>query len=200
MVHQKNITNIKKITGKTGRFSSVALNNHYKNKDMKNSIVKIIARNAIVASIYFLLTFICSGFSFGPIQVRIAEALVLLCFFRRDFMIGITIGCFLSNLFSPILPWDLLIGTLATLLSCFIVSICKHLLISTIFPVLINGFAIGFELFFLTDVNLWVTIALVSLGEFVSVCILGYLLILLLRKNEYFLSTIGANRNQNFKF
>lgn len=167
---------------------------------MKNSIVKTITRNAIVAAIYFLLTFAGSGFSFGPIQVRIAEALVLLCFFRRDYVFGLTIGCLLANLFSPIFPWDLLIGTTATLLSCLLISFMKNLGIAVIFPVIFNGFAVGAELFYLTETNFWMAVGFVGLGEFISVCIVGYLLFFFLKKNKQFMEVIGANRNLDVKW
>ena len=167
---------------------------------MKNSIVKTITRNAIVAAIYFLLTFAGSSFSFGAVQVRLAEALVLLCFFRRDYIFGLTIGCLLANLFSPILPWDLLIGTAATFVSCLCISLVKHLGFALVFPVIFNGFAVGAELYYLTETNFWMAVGFVSLGEFISVCILGYLLFFFLRKNKQFLEIIGANRNLDFKW
>lgn len=170
---------------------------------MKKDIVKAITRNAVVAAIYFLLTFASQGVAFGPIQIRIAEALVLLCFFRRDFTIGIALGCFLSNIFSPYFPWDLVIGTTATLISCLLISYSKHLLIATFFPVLINGFAIGAELTFLYNYNEYgfmLTSTFILLGELIAVSVVGYLCILLLRRNKSFFDAIGANKNTDFKW
>lgn len=170
---------------------------------MKKDIVKTITRNAVVAAIYFLLTFAGQSIGFGPIQIRISEALVLLCFFRRDFVFGVTLGCLLSNIFSPFLPWDLLIGTAATLVSCLLVSFCKHLLIATLFPVLINGFAIGAELTFIFSYEsqgFLVTSSFILLGEFLAVSVIGYLLFLLVKGNKSFLSAIGANKNTEFKW
>ncbi len=170
---------------------------------MKNTIVKTITRNAVVAAIYFLLTFAGQGFSFGPVQVRISEALVLLCFFRRDFMFGITLGCFLSNLFSPFMPWDLLIGTSATLLSCLLISFSKHLFIATLYPVLLNGFAIGAELTFIFDYKsqgFWTVSGFIFLGEFIAVTVIGYLLFLLVKRNKSFYDAIGANKNTEYKW
>lgn len=170
---------------------------------MKNDIVKSITRNAVVAAIYFLLTFAGQGIGFGPIQVRISEALVLLCFLRRDYVFGLTLGCLLSNLVSPFFPWDLLIGTAATLISCLLISFCKHLALATLIPVVINGFAIGAELTYLFHVGtngFWITSSLIILGEFIAVSVLGYLLLLLLKRNESFFSAIGANKNLDYKW
>ena len=162
---------------------------------MKKDIVKAITRNAVVAAIYFLLTFASTPISFGQIQFRIAEALILLCFFRRDFTVGLTLGCLCVNCLSPNGPWDILIGTTATLISCIGISFCKRLFLATLIPVVVNGLAIGFELYIISNINIWMTIGFVALGEFVCVSILGYLLFLVLRKNKPFMLAIGANRN-----
>ncbi len=170
---------------------------------MKNDVVKSITRNAVVAAIYFLLTFAGQGIGFGPIQVRISEALVLLCFFRRDYVLGLTLGCLLSNLVSPFFPWDLLIGTAATLISCLLISFCKHLALATLIPVVINGFAIGAELTYLFHVGtngFWITSSLIILGEFIAVSVLGYLLLLLLKRNKSFYDAIGATKNTEYKW
>lgn len=167
---------------------------------MKKDIVKTITRNAVVAAIYFLLTFASTPIAFGQVQFRIAEALILLCFFRRDFTIGLTLGCLCANCLSTLGPWDILIGTLATLISCIGVSFCKHLLVASLIPVVINAFAIGAELHFILEINLWLGVGFVALGEFISVTVLGYMLFLLLRRNKPFMDVIGANRNLDFKF
>jgi len=167
---------------------------------MKKDIVRTITRNAVVAAIYFLLTFASTPVAFGQIQFRIAEALILLCFFRRDFVIGLTLGCLCANCLSTLGPWDILIGTLATFLSGLGISYCKHLFIATLIPVIINGFAIGLELYLVLNINLWLAIGYVALGELICVSVLGYLLFLLLRRNKPFMNAIGANRNLDFKF
>jgi uncharacterized membrane protein len=64
-----------------------------------------IAQNGIVAAIYFVLCIALSFISYGEIQFRVAELLVLLCFWRPDFIIGVTIGCFLANMQFD--PWAL---------------------------------------------------------------------------------------------
>ena len=167
---------------------------------MRNEIVRRIAFNAIVAAIYFLFTFISQPFAFLKIQVRVAEALVLLCFFRRDFTIGVTLGCFLSNLMSPLGIVDAGIGTLATLISCLGVSFMRQLAIATLIPVVVNGFIVGAELYFIMEEPFWLSVGLVAAGEFIAVSIIGYLLFFFLGKRPGFLKLIGAKQNQNFVF
>ena len=84
---------------------------------MKNQIVRRLTANAIVAALYFVLTWASSPIAFLGIQVRISEFLLLLCFFNKDYIAGVTIGTLLANLMSPMLPWDLIFGTLATLIA-----------------------------------------------------------------------------------
>ena len=85
---------------------------------MTENTTKKIAANAVVAALYFVLTIALGSLSYQAIQFRIAECLMLLCFFRKDFTWGLTIGCFLANLASPVGWPDWVFGTLATFLSC----------------------------------------------------------------------------------
>lgn len=167
---------------------------------MKKDLVKTLTRNAVVAAIYIVLVVAIGDFSFNIFQVRVAEALVLLCFFRRDYVYGLTIGCLISNLFSPLMPWDLVFGTLATFASCLLVSFSKHMLIASFIPVIINGFVVGAELSIICQASFWPTCGFVALGEFIAVSVIGYLLMTVLAKNKAFLEVIGANRNEGFKW
>lgn len=166
---------------------------------MKKDLVFKITSNAIVATIYFLLTLLTSPFSFLGIQVRIAEALVLLCFFRKDFIFGLSLGCALVNIISPMGGLDVLFGTLATILSCCCIIFSKHLGIAVIFPIIFNSFIIGAELFFILKEPFWVNFGFVALGEFLSM-VFGYFLFRVLGKQKFFLQTIHANQNIDFKW
>ena len=167
---------------------------------MKNSLLKTICRNAFIAANYVVLTYATSAISFGPIQVRISEALVLLCFFRKDYIYGITLGCLIANLFSPYLPWDLIVGTAATFFSCLCICFCKHLFIAGLFPVIFNAFAVGAEIAVIDELPFWLIVGEVGLGEFVAVCVIGYLIYRLLKQNSRFLEIIGANQNLEYRW
>ena len=88
---------------------------------MKKINLKDIVIYASVAAIYVVLTWIFGAFSFGPIQLRISEVLVLLCFFNKKYFIPLTLGCLISNLMSPY-SLDVLFGTVATMISLFFIS------------------------------------------------------------------------------
>ena len=168
---------------------------------MKNELVRSICRNAFIAANYVVLTLAMGPLAYLPIQVRISEALVLLCFFRRDYIWGLTLGCFLANLIgSPYLPWDLIFGTLATFLSCLCICLCKHLLVATVFPIAFNAFIIAGEIAVIEKTLYWPMVGTIALGEFISVAIIGYLLFFFLKKNQRFLNILGANRNLEAKW
>lgn len=180
----------------------MSLPNHSKNKEeriLKLSI-KDIASNGIIAALYAVLTLITYQFSYGPIQFRIAEIMVLLCFFRKDYVIGLTIGCLVANLFSSVSIFDIVFGTLATLISCLLIAYSKILLVSLVYPIVSNGLIVGLMLYLFVDssVSFWFYAGTVALGE-LAVMIAGYILFMFLRKQETFMKLIRANQNLAFK-
>ena len=78
----------------------------------------LLARAAIIAALYVVLTYITNAFGLasGVIQVRISEALSMLCVFTPAGIYGVTIGCLISNLITGCAPLDVIFGTLATLI------------------------------------------------------------------------------------
>ena len=159
---------------------------------------KDIIQNGLLAAIYVVLTYIMAPISFWAIQFRLSEILVLACFFNKKKIVGLTLGCFLSNLVSPLGLMDIGFGTLATLLACLGIIFCKHLIVAILFPVILNGIIVGFELYLIGE-PLWFSMGMVALGE-LGVMIIGYILIMLIRKNKAFFKVVRATQNVDFKF
>ena len=84
------------------------------------------ARISLIAAVYVVLCIVLQPFSYGAVQVRVSEALTLLPLLTPDAVIAVTIGCFLSNLFS-MSPWDMLFGTLATLIAAVMTLSLIHI-------------------------------------------------------------------------
>ncbi|MCH3909683.1 MAG: QueT transporter family protein [Bacilli bacterium] len=159
-----------------------------------------IAQNGIVAACYFVVTIATSSFSYGQIQFRIAEMLILLCFWRPDFILGVTLGCLLANINSTLGPWDILIGTMATFVSSLLVAYASpRLLIGALYPILINAFAVGWELNWLLGLDFWVSVLYVGIGE-AAVIIISYILWLSLSKNKGFMSFLSPKRHLDVKW
>ena len=62
----------------------------------QNSSVRKLARCAVVAAIYVVLCMALQPFSYGAVQVRVAEALCLLPVFGPEYIAGVVLGCFLA--------------------------------------------------------------------------------------------------------
>lgn len=157
---------------------------------MLSNQIKSISKLSIVAALYVALTYIFGFISFGEIQFRIAEMLMLLCFFNRKYTISLVLGCFISNLFSPYGLPDIIFGTLATFVACMGIMLFnkKHLFLASLM-VPIGNIIVGIEIAIINSFSLipsLLTILWVFIGEFVVVCIVGVPLIKLLMKNEKF--------------
>lgn len=152
----------------------------------------------VVAAIYVVLTLLGSGLAYGQIQFRISEVLVLLCFFNKDYIISMTIGCFIANLFSTVGLLDTVVGTLATLISVLLIYACRkklNLFLVSLFPVIINGILVGAELKFAAKLPFFLSMGTVALGEFVCVSVFGVLLFRYLSENKRFMKLIMSGHN-----
>jgi uncharacterized membrane protein len=118
---------------------------------------KRLCRAGVIASLYVVLTYAFSAFAFGPFQVRPAEALCLLPLFFPEAIPALTIGCLLSNILSQYTIYDMIFGSLATLIAAygtyFIGKTVKNtplkLFLGGLFPVLLNAIIIPLIILFL---------------------------------------------------
>ena len=157
-----------------------------------------IIQNGLLAALYVILTFILAPISFGAIQFRFSEILVLACFFNKKKIVGLTLGCFLANLVSPLGLMDIGFGTLATFLSCLGIIFCKHMIVAIAFPVVLNGLIVGFELYLLGE-PFWLSSLTVAAGE-LAVLIVGYIFFLIMKRRPMFFKVINAKQNVDYKF
>lgn len=162
----------------------------------KNEIfnIKNIARLAIVAALYAAMTLAIPGLSFGAVQFRFSEILVLLCFYRKDYCVSLTLGCLIANLFSPFGLYDIIFGTLATAVAVIPMFYMPNIWLAALLPVVSNGIIVGFELF-LCGEPLWFSMGSVAVGELVVVGIIGAPLFkFALERSKPFMKAVGANR------
>ncbi|MBQ8378345.1 MAG: QueT transporter family protein [Oscillospiraceae bacterium] len=160
---------------------------------MKN--VRKITIMSAVSAIYVVLTIALSGLSYGGIQFRVAEALMLLCVFKKEYCVALSVGCLISNMFSP-MPLDMVIGTLATVVAAlpmyFVGKLYDKkplltLVVASLFPAVSNGIIIGLELNFFYGEPLLVSMAQVMFGELVCVSVFGVILFRMISKNNHFM-------------
>lgn len=145
---------------------------------MKNNTTAKLVRAAVIGALYVALTAAVAPIAFGPVQFRVSEALCSLILIFPEAAVGLTVGCFFSNLlFST--PIDVVLGTLATLISAVAAAFVSgriskpisRFLICSAFPVVANGFIIPFT--FLAATFSWTAYLLdvisVAAGEILAV-------------------------------
>lgn len=142
----------------------------------------------LVAALYVAVTLAIAPFSYGAVQLRLAEGFNHLAVFNKRNIIALTIGCAIANLASPLGIIDIVFGSLGTLvmttLSYFVTkrikSVPLKLAISTVICTLMT-FSVAIELHLVSKLPFWPTYATVALGEFLSMA-LGAVVIYLVQK------------------
>lgn len=149
----------------------------------------------VLAALYVALTyaqnFIWPGSATMAVQLRLSEALCVFAFFTPAAVSGLTIGCLLFNLsFAGALPFDWLVGSLATLLACLsMLKLKKWPWLGLAMPALFNAPLVGWELsVFIGDgfswPVFWVNAFNVFLGEAIVLYTAGWALYAAFKKRR----------------
>ena len=151
--------------------------------EKKRMNTKFLVATAMVAAVYMVLTLLIAPLSFGLVQVRFSEMLMLLAFLDKKYAPGLVLGCFLANCFSPFGMMDIVFGTGCTAAAMFFVTrFAKSLIGASLWVVFCNAF-IGIELY-LFGSPLWLSMGMVALGEFLSVTCCGVALFRVMERNR----------------
>lgn len=158
---------------------------------------KFLVRQGIIAALYAILTVIppLSGLSYGPLQFRISEILTLLAFFNGDYIWGLTIGCFIANIFSPFAVLDVVVGTFASFLAATAMSKMKNIFVASTMPAVFS-ILIGLQLFLInaTRETFFITTIYIMLSELIIVSFIGIPLFYILGKNKSLVNTLDLNK------
>lgn len=172
---------------------------------MGNKKVLFIVQAAVIAAVYVVLTYFISAFNLasGAIQVRISEALCILPFFTPAAIPGLFLGCLLSNLLTGCIIWDVVFGSLATLLGAlgtWLVSgrprqgDCspssgKTKWLAPLSPIAANTLIVPFVLYYAYHFpgSIPYFMLTVGIGEIISCGILGLLLLNLLNRYKKYI-------------
>ncbi len=113
---------------------------------MRNYI-KFLARTGIIAALYTVLTLLVLPLASGAIQIRVSEGLCLLPLMFIEAIPGLAVGCLIANLITGCAFFDILFGSLITLVSAiftfFVGKTIKNtplkIIIGGLFPVVLNA-------------------------------------------------------------
>ena len=140
-----------------------------------------ITMGGVIAALYVALTMVANalGLASGAIQVRISEALTILPVFTPAAIPGLTVGCVLANIVTGCLPWDVVFGSLATLIGAVGTRLLrKNPYVAWIPPVVSNMVIVPIVLQKVYGVPdaWWYLVLTVGAGEVISCGVLGLLL------------------------
>ena len=146
-----------------------------------------LAQGGIIAALYVALTLLFAPISSGEVQLRIAEALTILPLFTSAAVPGLFLGCVLANLLTGAVIWDVIFGSLATLIGAYFGRLLKgNRWLVPIPAILANTLIIPFVLKYGYGLDLPIPLEMVYIfiGEVGGCYILGELLASLLMPHK----------------
>lgn len=164
---------------------------------MRNKNINFLTQAAMIAAIYVVLTYVFAPFSFGEVQVRIAEALTILPVFTPAAIPGLFVGCLVGNILGGAILPDIIFGSLATLIGAFFTYQLrdKNKFLAPLPPIAANTIAVPFVLRYGYGVALPIPFMMltVGVGEVLSCGVLGMVLYFALRKYKNIVFRPAAN-------
>lgn len=140
-----------------------------------------VARAALVAAVYTAVTYLLIPISFGPIQLRLSEALTVLPIIYPESIVGLYVGVLVSNILGGLGPWDIFGGSLVTLMAAYATYVFRHSFLAYVPPILFNAFLVSLYVAPIFNVPYWPTVASIGTSQTLVVLGLGYPLIRFLR-------------------
>ena len=155
---------------------------------MKHKGILFVSQGAIIAALYVVLTMLANalGLANYPVQLRFSEALTVLPLFTGAAIPGLFVGCLISTILSGAVIWDVIFGSLATLIGAIGTYLLRrYKLLPLLPPIISNTLIVPFVLAYGYGIEGTIPFFMltVGLGEAISCGVLGYLLMLVLRKN-----------------
>ncbi len=160
---------------------------------MKKGKILYLTQAALVSALYVALTWLSNlfGLANGAVQVRISEALCILPAFMPSAIPGLFIGCLISNLSMGSNIFDIIFGSLATLIGAILTSRLKNKFLAPIPAVISNTIVVPVVILFCytarearTLSTYLITTLGVFAGEVISAYIFGVILYIALEKRK----------------
>ena len=146
---------------------------------------RTLVRAALIAALYTVLTLLLQPLSYGEVQIRFSEALTLLPILLPEAVPALAVGCLLANILGGCTIFDIVFGTLATLLA----ALCTRRLrnrfwLAALMPVLFNGVIVGAVVHYCYAPVFPLPLSMLSVaaGEAVACLIVGPLLVRVMQR------------------
>ena len=158
---------------------------------------------ALIAALYVLFTHLSAAFGLASmaIQIRISEAFCILPIFTPWAIPGLWMGCLIANFTTGALPFDVLFGSLATLLGAVGARLLRRIpWLAPLPTVLANAAIVPPVLIFVYGLEdaWWLLVLTVGAGEVLSAYVLGLVLWVSLRPvaHRIFPASLGGERKK----
>ncbi|MEZ0290362.1 MAG: QueT transporter family protein, partial [Sulfolobales archaeon] len=155
-----------------------------------------LVRASVITTLYASITVLLQPISYGPVQVRVSDALSILPYIPRygvNAVIGLALGTLLANIVSPYGVYDIVVGTTANLVYSLVAWVLgrilypsiKGLILVAIEEIIITSLFIGYILLHIIyAVPLEIAVSGVAIGSTISQGVLGFLLGLWIIRRE----------------
>lgn len=159
----------------------------------RRKTVVFLTRGAVIAALYTTLTYLVLPLAGGVIQFRISEMLCILPLFFPEAIVGLWVGCIISNILVGGIVVDIIFGSVATLIGALGAYLLRNLpeklkwaatmptvIANTLIvpPIIVYAYGSGESLPFV--------MLTVGIGELLSAGILGSILYYAMRKSKIF--------------
>jgi len=156
-------------------------------KKQRANNVRFWVQASVIAAMYVVLTLLTNAFGLanGAIQIRISEALTVLPCLMPAAIPGLTVGCLLSNIMTGCIAIDIVCGTFATFIGALLTYLLrKYKTLAPLPPIISNTLIIPFVLSYAYHIpgSIPYFMLTVGIGEVISCGVLGYLLLLSLKR------------------
>ncbi|MBE6635472.1 MAG: QueT transporter family protein [Ruminococcaceae bacterium] len=144
--------------------------------------VRYITRSAAIAVIYASLAYVSAPLQLFFFQFRLSEAMCILPIFMPEAIPGLFIGCIIANYLSGAVVFDIIFGSIATLIGALGAYALRRLpdklmWMTTLPTVLANAFIVPFVIMYAygsPESYLFLAVT-VAVGEIVTASLLGSL-------------------------
>ena len=150
-----------------------------------------LAAAAVTGAAYAALTMLLAPISYGAIQCRVSEVLCILPFFIPCTAWGLFAGCAIANLLSAAGIFDVVFGSLATLLAALMPVVFNFVLVGAVLT-----WSLTDAVFPHLNASFWLFGGQVALGEVAVLGILGLPLMRLLPRNPKFREIICSYQKE----
>ena len=147
---------------------------------------RFLVRAAVYAALYAALTLApgLSALAYGQVQFRVSEALMVFACFDPAAVVGLTAGCAVANLGSPMMPVDLVVGSALTLVAGAIMYMIGPRVTALAAPVIVNALGVAAMLALVLHLPYWASVVWVGAGEAAVLFTLGLALLLVVRRRR----------------